>query len=151
MEDTYKINLTLKSGEQKEFQILDTAGEEDYQNMLDNWIDSAIGFVLVFAINDLESFEYIKIIRERIKRHEAEQKPTLIIGNKCDLGIKRKVTIQHAEEYSKSIKSKYFETSALEDNNGNVRKAFEEIANIIANTTGANSGDKPCCPCCVIL
>ena len=56
MEDTYKINLTLKSGEQKEFQILDTAGEEDYQNMLDNWIDSAIGFVLVFAINDLESF-----------------------------------------------------------------------------------------------
>ena len=84
MEDTYKIHLTLKSGEQKEFQILDTAGEEDYQNMLDNWIDSAIGFVLVFAINDLESFEYIKTIRERIKRHEAEQKPTLIIGNKCD-------------------------------------------------------------------
>ena len=149
VEDTYKINLKIKSGEMREFQILDTAGEEDYQNMLDNWISSAIGFVLVFAINDSESFEYLKTIRTRIKKNEAENKPTLIIGNKCDLGVKRKVTVQRAEEFCKSINCKYYETSALEDHNGNVKKAFEDIASSIVNTNWGNEGNKGCC--CVIL
>ena len=100
MEDTYKINIKIKSGETREFQILDTAGEEDYQNMLNSWINSAIGFNLVFAVNDSDSFEYLKTIREKIKKNEAENKPIIIVGNKCDLGIKRKVTVQEGQELS---------------------------------------------------
>ena len=149
MEDTYKINLKIKSGETREFQILDTAGEEDYQNMLNSWISSAIGYILVFAVDDPESFEYLKTIREKIKKNEEENKPTLIIGNKCDLDIKRKITTQKAEDFCKSIKCKYYETSALEDNNGNVKKAFEYIASTIVDKTVVNEGDKKCC--CVIL
>ena len=149
MEDTYKINLKIKSGETKEFQILDTAGEEDYQNMLNSWINSAIGFILVFAVNDSDSFEYLKTIREKIKKNEAENKPTIIVGNKCDLGINRKVTVQRAEEFCKSIKCEYFETSALEDNNGNVKKAFESIASSIIDKRGGMEDNKTCC--CVIL
>ena len=149
MEDNYNINLEIKSGETREFQIVDTAGEEDYQDMLNSWINSAIGFVLVFAINDPDSFEYLKTIREKIKKNEAENKPTIIIGNKCDLGIKRKVTVQKAEEFCKSINCKYLETSALEDNNGNVKLAFKIIANLIVDKTGGIDGEKKCC--CVIL
>ena len=55
MEDSYSIQI-----EGKEFKILDTAGEEDYQNMLDPWISSAKGFILVYAINDTESLEDLK-------------------------------------------------------------------------------------------
>ena len=51
VEDTYKVNITSKTGEKIEFQILDTAGEEDYQDMMDKWLSQASGFILVFAIN----------------------------------------------------------------------------------------------------
>ena len=33
-------------------EILDTAGEDDYPQMLDMWINFGEGFLLVFAIND---------------------------------------------------------------------------------------------------
>ncbi len=63
--------------------------------------------------------------------------------------IKRKVTVQKAEEFCKSINCKYLETSALEDNNGNVKLAFKIIASLIVDKTGGIDGEKKCC--CVIL
>ena len=117
VEDSYNVSFKSKTGEEKEFQILDTAGEEDYQNMQDNWINSSKGFILVFAINDLESFQHLRNIVTRIKKNEAENKPHIVIGNKRDLEQKREVTTQQVEEFCKTINAKYFEVSALKDNN----------------------------------
>ena len=110
---------------------MDTAGEEDYQNMLDEWISQASGFLLLFAINDLESFEAIKQKIKRIEKNEADNLPRILVGNKCDLREDKKVTLQQAEEYAKSINAKYYETSALNDENGNVKIVFQECANMI--------------------
>ena len=146
MEDNYKVNLKLKSREEKEFQILDTAGEEDYQDMLDSWISQASGFILVFAINDLESFNSLNLVITRIKNNEADNLPFVIVGNKCDLGLKRKVTVQQGEQLAKSLKAKYIETSALTDSNGNVKVAFEECARLILEKgSGKDKRDKGCC------
>ena len=41
-------------------EILDTAGEEDYQNMINTWASFAEGFLLIFAIDDKESFTILK-------------------------------------------------------------------------------------------
>ena len=70
MEDSYSIQI-----EGKEFKILDTAGEEDYQNMLDPWISSAKGFILVYAINDTESLEDLKKKIKRIEKNDAINLP----------------------------------------------------------------------------
>ena len=146
VEDSYNVSFKSKTGEEKEFQILDTAGEEDYQNMQDNWINSSKGFILVFAINDLESFQHLKSIVTRIKKNEAENKPHVVIGNKRDLEQKREVTTQQAEEFCKTINAKYFEASALKDNNENVKVAFQECANMIMNKlSGNNDANKGCC------
>ena len=48
------------NNEQFEIEVLDTAGEDDYQNMLDSWINFGDGFLLVFAINDEESFKLLE-------------------------------------------------------------------------------------------
>ena len=52
--------ITTSKGEERKFRILDTAGEEDYQTMMDEWIKAADGFILLFAINDKESFDALK-------------------------------------------------------------------------------------------
>ncbi len=151
VEDTYTIQIESKDGNSKEFKILDTAGEEDYQNMLDQWISSASGFILVFAINDQVSFQTLQTTTKRIQKNEADKLPIIIAGNKCDLKDQREVTAQQGEEFAKSIGAKYFETSALDDNNGNVKVVFQECGEMILNKTQEKGPGKKKCVGCSIL
>lgn len=92
---------------------MDTAGQDDYQTMLDMWISFGEGFLLVFAVNDRESFESLSQRRDRIlKIKKGEYCPIMIVGNKCDLP-KRTVTKNEAEELAKSWNTMYIETSAI--------------------------------------
>lgn len=56
--------------------ILDTAGQEEYSAMRDQYMRTGEGFLLVFAVNNAKSFEDISIYREQIKRvKDAEEVP----------------------------------------------------------------------------
>ena len=65
------------------FEILDTAGENSYQNNFDKWVGVSDGVVLVFAVNDRKGFENIK---EKYKKLlQIKKVPVVLIGNKIDL------------------------------------------------------------------
>ncbi len=64
-----KLFIIMKENIMK-LKYLDTAGEEDYQNMIDMWLSFAEGFLLVFTIDNKESFENIKTSRELILRYK---------------------------------------------------------------------------------
>ena len=57
--------------------------------MQDEWIKLANGFLLLFAINDKESFEAMKEKVKRIKKNNKGDLPIVLVGNKCDLESKR--------------------------------------------------------------
>ncbi len=106
---------------------MDTAGQDDYQTMIDSWIGSADGFLLVYAVDDIESFESIKGKYERIiKNKQREKPPIIIVGNKCDLKDRRKVESKDAESMAKQLNVHFMEVSALEKIN--VKEAFLVIA-----------------------
>ena len=128
MEDTYSTQIELQNGENRSFKILDTAGEDDYQSMIDEWIKEASGFLLVYAINDKESFDVLKAKLKRIKKNNKEDIPIIIVGNKCDLESKREVSQQSANDFAKSIGTEYFEISALTDQNNNIKILFQKCA-----------------------
>ena len=129
---------------------MDTAGEEDYQTMVDEWIKAANGFLLLFAINDKESFDALKDKVDRIKKNNKENLPIVVVGNKCDLEDKRQIDKQQAMDYAKSIKAKYYETSALTDANGNCKVVFQQCAHMILNSKdGIINPDKPCLRCSI--
>jgi small GTP-binding protein len=66
--------------------ILDTAGQEEYSAMRDQYMRTGEGFLIVFAVNNAKSFEDITAYREQIKRvKDAEKVPMVMVGNKCDL------------------------------------------------------------------
>ena len=79
IEDKYKTFVDI-DGDVQEIQIVDTAGEEDYQNMLDQWVEMADGFILVFAIDDQETFDALKEKINRIKKHEDKHSPIVLVG-----------------------------------------------------------------------
>ena len=147
IEDRYKSNLNIE-GTNYEVEILDTAGEEDYQNMMDMWISFGEGFLLVFAINDKESFNLIKSKRDRILRGKHGVKyPILLVGNKNDLENERQVNYSEAKEMADKWGIEYIETSAK--TNFNCKEAFEMLAQKIVQKKGKNSGkggkSRTCC------
>ena len=129
-----------------EVEILDTAGEEDYQNMMDMWISFGDGFLLVFAINDMESFEALKSKYERVMKGNHNQNcPLLLVGNKNDLENERKVEYDVAKNLANSWKCEYIETSAKTNNN--CREAFEKLAAKIVQSKIKNPVKQKSCSC----
>lgn len=53
--DSYRKKVVL-DGEEVQIDILDTAGQEDYAAIRDNYFRSGEGFLLVFPITEHESF-----------------------------------------------------------------------------------------------
>jgi len=66
--------------------ILDTAGQEEYSALRDNYMRTGQGFLVVFAVNSRGSFAeipgFVKHIHE-VK--DLDEVPLVVIGSKCDL------------------------------------------------------------------
>jgi len=60
--------MKTSNEEEQLFNIMDAYGFEDYQILMDEWIKVADGFLLVFAINDKESFYALEYKYKRIKK-----------------------------------------------------------------------------------
>jgi len=60
--DSYRTKVTL-DGQEVTVDILDTAGQEDYAAIRDNYFRSGEGFMCVFSITEFESFAAIADFR----------------------------------------------------------------------------------------
>ena len=142
------MEIKSEKGEEWQFKLLDTGGKEENLNMLDEYICNAHGFILVFAINDNDSFEGIKNYVKQIKNNKKESLPMILVGNKCDLENERQVTKQQAQEYANSIGAIYFECSALTDANANCKNIFQECElKIIKKANSEEGGESKCVKC----
>ena len=147
VEDQYKINITVDDID-IELEILDTAGQDDYQTMLDTWIEFGNCFLLVYAIDDQDSFTQIKNKYNRIcKLKNNEKFSVVIVGNKCDLpDNNRKVTKNEAENFAKNLGITAMEVSAL--NRINVKEAFiQAVHDYLSKTQKENVRSRAGCPC----
>ena len=77
---------------QVQIDILDTAGQEDYAAIRDNYFRSGEGFLCVFSITEEDSFQSTQEFREQILRVKGDTNiPFILVGNKSDLTNSRKV------------------------------------------------------------
>uniref|UniRef100_A0A8C6HX94 small monomeric GTPase n=1 Tax=Mus spicilegus TaxID=10103 RepID=A0A8C6HX94_MUSSI len=111
IEDSYRKQVVI-DGETCLLDILDTAGQEEYSAMRDQYMRTGEGFLCVFAINNSKSFADINLYREQIKRvKDSDDVPMVLVGNKCDLPT-RTVDTKQAHELAKSYGIPFIETSA---------------------------------------
>ncbi|CAH2220682.1 GTPase NRas [Pelobates cultripes] len=111
IEDSYRKQVVI-DGETCLLDILDTAGQEEYSAMRDQYMRTGEGFLCVFAINNSKSFADISIYREQIKRvKDSDDVPMVLVGNKCDLPT-RTVDTKQAQELARSYGIPFIETSA---------------------------------------
>ena len=129
IEDRYKASINIE-GIDFEIEILDTGGEEDYQNMMDMWISFGEGFLLVFDITNRESFEVLKGRYQRIvKGKHGEQVPIILVGNKKELEKQRKVSFEEANKLADSLGIEYIEIS--DKIKLNCKECFEKLSKAI--------------------
>ena len=75
--------------------VLDTAGQEEYSAMREQYMRTGEGFLLVYSITSRQSFEEILTFQQQILRvKDRDYFPIIIVGNKCDLDSEREVSRQ---------------------------------------------------------
>uniref|UniRef100_A0AC35TZ42 Small monomeric GTPase n=1 Tax=Rhabditophanes sp. KR3021 TaxID=114890 RepID=A0AC35TZ42_9BILA len=111
IEDSYRKQVVIE-GETCLLDILDTAGQEEYSAMRDQYMRAGDGFLLVFAVNEQKSFENIASFREQIMRcKDSDDVPMVMVCNKCDLQS-RTVDSKSVQEASRSYGMPVVEASA---------------------------------------
>lgn len=123
--DSYRKKVVL-DGEEVQIDILDTAGQEDYAAIRDNYFRSGEGFLCVFSITEDDSFQSTQEFREQILRVKGDTNiPFILVGNKADLTNSRKVQQATAQNRAAQWQVPYVETSAK--TRENVDKVFYDL------------------------
>ena len=72
--------------------ILDTAGQEEFSAMREQYMRSGEGFLLVFSLAERRSFEDVaRFHREILRVKDRDEFPVILVGNKADLQSQRMV------------------------------------------------------------
>jgi len=110
-------------------QIWDTAGQERFRTITSNYYRGANGIVVVYDVTDPESFNSVTRWLQEIERNVGTGVHKMLVGNKCDLSMKRKVERSQAQAFADKFGIPYVETSAK--NGTNVENVFMELSNRI--------------------
>ncbi|KAF2157917.1 hypothetical protein K461DRAFT_212176, partial [Myriangium duriaei CBS 260.36] len=153
IEDSYRKQVQI-DGQSCMLEVLDTAGQEDYVSLRDQWIRDGDGFVLVYAISSRASFQQLKSFYNQIRRvKEASGSPTfpsspggtpglspiMLVGNKCDRVTEREVTTQEGSALARELGCDFIEASAK--NCVNVEKAFYDVVRQLRRQRQSGGGE----------
>ncbi|KAF4993058.1 hypothetical protein FGRMN_6746 [Fusarium graminum] len=83
IEDSYTKQVTV-GGADCMLDILDTAGQEEYIALRDQWIRDCEAVVLIYSISSRSSFSRIKRFYDQVERVRDKSTPICLVGNKSD-------------------------------------------------------------------
>ena len=120
----HQVNL---HGYQLKMKIWDTAGQERFKSMSVQVIKNSDAVILVYAINDINSFKALdQWLNKLNETTDLNKKPIIIVGNKADLPEdQRVVTYEEGKNYASSKGYRFYETSAKTKQN--IEDAFNDI------------------------
>ena len=113
-------------------QVWDTCGQELYRSLITNFYRNASLAIMVYAINNKDSFDNIDIWLKELRMHSNPDSKAFLIGNKIDLENERKVSREQGEEYSNQNNFSLFMESSAKTG-FNAQKIFIEAARILYN------------------
>lgn len=125
IEDSYRKQCVIDE-ETALLDVLDTAGQEEYSAMREQYMRNGEGFLVVYSITSRLSFEEIEGFYQQIRRvKDKDHFPMVLIANKCDLEFERQVSSQEGRDAAKKYGCQFIESSAKF--RINVDEAFHEV------------------------
>lgn len=143
----------------------DTAGQERFRSLMPSYFRDADLAAVVYDVTDENSFRKAAGWVGEVRSVGGDDVIVVLVGNKADLGGKRRVGRERGEEKAKELKAVFIETSAKDSSN--VEQLFERIANELLARKKSLPGtqdkllddfnkipkkvEKSICECCTIL
>lgn len=155
IEDSYRKQVVI-DGQSCMLEVLDTAGQEEYTALRDQWIRDGEGFILVYSITSRHSFDRIRKFYNQVQRVKETGNPgsptgsnylpspiaaqpngspfngpvpVMLVGNKSDKTHEREVSSQEGQAMAKELGCEFVEASAK--NCVNVEKAFYDVVRLL--------------------
>lgn len=118
----FKIRTIELEGKTIKLQIWDTAGQERFRTITSSYYRGAHGIIIVYDVTDMETFNNVKTWLSEIEKYATDSVNKLLVGNKCDLVVKKAVDYNTAKDFADGLGIPFLETSAK--NATNVEQAF---------------------------
>lgn len=164
IEDSYRKQVVIDQ-QSCMLEVLDTAGQEEYTALRDQWIRDGEGFVLVYSITSRASFSRITKFYHQIQLVKESANsgsptgasylgsplaspmsglsgpvPVMLVGNKSDKAVERAVSAQEGSALAKELGCEFVEASAK--NCINVEKAFYDVVRLLRQHRQQQAGGR---------
>lgn len=134
IEDSYRKQVVIDD-RVTILDILDTAGQEEYSAMREQYMRTGEGFLLVYSVTSRNSFEELITYYQQIQRvKDVEYIPVVVVGNKSDLETERQVSFDEGASLAKQLNAPFLETSAKQAIN--VEDAFYTLVRLVRDDGG---------------
>ena len=127
LEDHYQTTVKLSNGETVDFDVADTAGQDDFQSLRDQYMVTGDIFMVVFSLCDSKTLKTAENLLKNIKslRQNAPFK-FLLVANMCDRECT--VSFDDAKRLAESFGGDVIQTSAK--TNVGISASFEKLAEL---------------------
>ncbi|KAJ3271483.1 GTP-binding protein [Terramyces sp. JEL0728] len=122
-------------GEEFAVEIMDTAGQDEFSILNSKHAIGIHGYILVYSIASLQSFEMCSILRDKILNFTGmDWVPCVLVANKVDLHAQRQVTTEEGKKKAAEWNCAFIETSAK--HNQNISRVFDQMLAEIEKVRG---------------
>ena len=125
----FKVKTLTINEKKVKMQIWDTAGQERFRTVVSTYFRGAHGILLLYDVTNRDSFKNLESWLIEIEKNAKEKVLKILIGNKCDLGEDREITIEEGKAFALRNGMEFMETSAKM--NTNVTEAFETLGKLM--------------------
>ncbi|XP_035259813.1 NF-kappa-B inhibitor-interacting Ras-like protein 2 [Anguilla anguilla] len=115
LEDIYIGSIETDRGVREQVRFYDTRGLRDGVEFPRHYYSFADGFVLVYSIDNKESFKRMEALKKDIDRYRDKKEVTIVVlGNKGDLQDQKRVDSEVAQHWAKTEKVRLWEVSVAD-------------------------------------
>ncbi|KZW00080.1 rasG protein [Exidia glandulosa HHB12029] len=83
IEDSHRAQVTVNK-QTYHVEVLDTAGQEEYNHLVNDAIRTVDGFAVVFSVDSQKTFDLAVALVKKIKQSRPAS-PVVLVGNKVDM------------------------------------------------------------------
>ncbi|KAJ7359750.1 ras protein [Mycena albidolilacea] len=143
--DTY--DPTIEDGYRKQFivdnrmcfvEVIDTAGQEEYAELRNQWVREAQGFILIYTITSRWTFEKVGVFHESVRSIKKGPPIFVLVGNKADAEYNREVLKEEGVALAQQFGCEFIEVSAKTGQN--VERAFASVLRALRQTRNREPG-----------
>ncbi|KAJ2928782.1 hypothetical protein H1R20_g8171, partial [Candolleomyces eurysporus] len=136
-EDAYRKQLVVDN-KMCFVEVIDTAGQEEYATLRDQWVREGQGFILVYSIASRSTFDRLEIFRQSMRKVKRGDPIFMLVGNKCDKAYEREVSREEGAALARQFGCEFIETSAKTALN--VERLFMNLVRALRNTRSIEPG-----------